>query len=350
MEFDFKLCIRVDNPEIYNCKEVDLEDYRVKKPVVFVIPGKGANSNKDINGYLKVIKSQLGVFNQDVDLVGLCYKDGTATTHFEEANVAKVVRNFFLPLVTSENGERLTLKEACKNMRNLTIFAHCFGVEMANQFTERLMDEMHYLHYTDEEQLEILSQVVMIGFASWTTNTKFTTVNIVSPYDTLFEDRGKVSWEDVLLKFKEMDMSPEDRKYFEDVLNQLPNRDLEGLEGFYGNKQRCFVVPHYSAKHQSLSLVCSKLYKNASDHYARGFALGGNWEPHEWLTEAGYTFVKCSSCILCNSVANSIINRMKKEFVPFNMKNNVQKQLEEVVRPLNEDRTDIYKEVIVKDK
>ncbi|MDE6583397.1 MAG: hypothetical protein K2K31_01940 [Clostridia bacterium] len=349
MGVSFKLGRRVDDPKNHNWQEIDFEDYRVIKPVVLVLGGLGTNSGKDTNGYLKIIKSLLGVFNNDVDLLGVCYKD----SYFQESNIAKVVLDFFLPLVTDKDGKRLSFKEACKNMRKITIFAHCFGVQVSNQITERLMDEMEYLKYSEEETTKILQQVFMVGFASYMENRKFKSVNIISPYDPFFNN-GKANWEDVLYELDKIDMSPEDRKYMSDIFKQVDENESlyfadEKLKEFYANKSRCLVIPNLDGEQQSINLVCSKLYKSDSDHHVTGMAREIDWQSHEFATKTGDCVSECISSALCNSVANSVVNEMQEKLVEIDMKN-VQKQLEEVVKPLNEDRVNTFDKVNIRDK
>ncbi len=340
MAFDFTLGRRIDKPEENNWEELSLNDFRVLRPTILVLGGRGTNSNKDTCGYLKIVESLIGVFKEDVDLVGICYNDGTANSNFEERNIAKMVLNLFMPLVLNSDGKRLSVNEACKNMRKVTIFAHCYGVYIANEITERFMDEMNYKGFTYEEQLKILSNVFMIGYASWTKCLKFKSVNVISPYDTLFEN-GKKNWEDVLLKYKNIKMSPEDKKEMEAFYKKnLKDNGIWNLEEFYKNKERCFVLDHDGYHHQSLDLVCSKINKGNLDHYIKGVMRSPDWELHNWATVTGDYISRCLSCALCNSVANSILNGMtQKKHISLDLLN-IKEQLEEVVKPLNEGKAD----------
>lgn len=341
MDLDFTLGRRVKDSE-NNWQEFEIEDFTVTKPVILVFGGRGANSNKDTNGYLKVIESLIGVFNEDVDLVGVCYNDGTSTTNIQERNIARMVLNFFMPLISTNGRKKLSVEKACKNLRQVTIFAHCFGVQIVNEITERFMDEMNYIGYSYDEQLKILSNIFMIGYASWTKNSKFQSLNIISPYDTFFQN-GKIVWEDVLFYLDEIDMSPEDKKELKEIYKKVSkNNDSSEIENFYKNKERCYVLKRNNiSKHQSIDLVCSKINKGKLDHYFKGATRGPDWEPHNWATVTGDYISRCLSASFCFSIANSMFNGMTRKLIPFSM-NGLQKHLEEVVKPLNEGKANKY--------
>ena len=56
--------------------------------------------------------------------------------------------------------------------------------------------------------------------------------------------------------------------------------------------------------------------------------------PHENASITGDYVSRCFASALCNSIANSMLNNASDKLIPLSL-DDIQKQLEEVVRPLN---------------
>lgn len=84
---------------------------------------------------------------------------------FNPAYIQDIFEQVVLPRIVSENGnERIPLRQAEQNIRRLNIVAHCHGAFVATRL-EKLMDnKMNELRYSQEEQLKIKSQLLVLAY------------------------------------------------------------------------------------------------------------------------------------------------------------------------------------------
>ena len=71
----------------------------------------------------------------------------------------------FLSRICDKNGKRLSLDEACKRTRNLTVCAHCHGAYTFLKIEERMQQMMRSLGYSREESDKIQSQLLCVALA-----------------------------------------------------------------------------------------------------------------------------------------------------------------------------------------
>ena len=68
------------------------------------------------------------------------------------------------PRITLVNGKgKLSVNEACRRIRMMTIVAHCHGGYVALELEKKLISEMYKIGYTANEQKQILSQMLTIA-------------------------------------------------------------------------------------------------------------------------------------------------------------------------------------------
>ncbi len=329
-------------------KEIDIFSHKISKPTVLIFGGSGVESNALANGSAKIIESLLGVFGEDVDLLSVNYNAGTYNEETMLANIGKIVNNLILPLATNLSKERLTVFDACKNMRQVTLFGHCFGDSVITKLTEMLNSRLLQVGYLPQEADKITKSLFAVTFGATTVNDKINYINIISPNDEMFPNSGDRAWEVLANRLKDADkslpqvkISKEDRDEIVETVNSynlLNPRRVFGsgkiLQEFYNNNQRCFVL----GTENGIRLVTSPLYTNGEfDHSIKGLARDANWQESVCATPAGNYVSKCIAAALCNSVANSILNQNSKNYIPFDM-SNLQIQLEQIVQPLNERR------------
>ncbi len=325
---------------------VSLNKLKLKRPILLIFNGNGIESNRQAKLSIDVIDSLLGVFKNDVDVLSVNYNSGTYNDDLYETNISNIVDNLFVRLI-SKNGKRLDIKEACKNMRNITIFAHCFGDKIIRDIVISLDFEMQCMNYDKKERMVILKQIFAVIYAIKTTNQEINYLNVISPNDMVFNGEGDKQWEDFALKLKdenfksEIKISDEDVKNIENIINDAkeknPLRNFGSgkvLEPFYKYNDRCYIINDGNG----LRIITSPMFvSDKFEHTMRRLSRGENWQPCEDTKPSGDYVSKCISSALCNSVANSILNNNSERFKEFNIED-LKLQLEEVVQALNEQK------------
>ena len=134
MSFILGKRIRDDNSN-FHWKNLSELDFKINKPSVLVLGGSGTQGDKDANGYAKLAENILGSFSDDVDILSVNYNHSTN----EDEEIEKLVYDLFLPLV-SKNNFKINVAQACKNVRKLTILAHCYGYYKITAGIEKKLD------------------------------------------------------------------------------------------------------------------------------------------------------------------------------------------------------------------
>ncbi|MEE1111456.1 MAG: hypothetical protein UIH99_04550 [Alphaproteobacteria bacterium] len=90
-----------------------------------------------------------------------------------------------IPRIKSEQGKKLPVEVAEKNIRNITLFAYSYGAHAVNCLCKNIHKRMKNLNYTDNEIARILKQLVIIAQSPVRIlyDKKFTTLNFVSAKD-----------------------------------------------------------------------------------------------------------------------------------------------------------------------
>ena len=76
-------------------------------------------------------------------------------------DISNMVEDLFIPLV-SANGNRIDIKQAMKNMRNVNILSYCDGALVTKQIEQKLVESMKKMGYEGEEISKIQSQMFML--------------------------------------------------------------------------------------------------------------------------------------------------------------------------------------------
>lgn len=214
---------------------------------VFVLGGNGAVRSKQANGYLSPIDSFLQ--SQHVPGVKLyaeyhdfgdqkhdpvhAFNDATARITFMKQHgrrvkqedkptfddlnpkyVEQIFKSVFLPRI-SQDGKRLNFETACKNIRNITVVAHCHGGYTFLKIEELMQQALKDLGYSNFERLEIQKQLLCIAHAPYCPLgiSKSTMVSFVSASDYNMHSFNK----------------------FETMLRNLPKIPLSWFAGQHGN-------------------------------------------------------------------------------------------------------------------
>ena len=221
-------------------KELPLDgSYQFDHPVLLVLGGNSTIDSRAANGNAKLISQFLNISEAlNVDIVSAYYNlpeddyslatfsllNGTAglnrekalistTKHrckddsisnldealkrrkeiepenFEPNYIKQLSTIFFEPLI-SKDGKKISIEDAKKNLRNVTILAHCHGAYVTLALEEILEKRMKEIGYKEEECAEIQKQLAVVAIAPHTAvgRSKSTTVNFSSFGDDKFSE------------------------------------------------------------------------------------------------------------------------------------------------------------------
>lgn len=144
--------------------------YKITKPTIFCLGGNGTIDDKLANGTAKMAENLIGLAgDESVDLISIKYRQEpfmrVGRASFNDVEGRDIAKNIFLPQALDENGNRLSVEQACKNMRLINIFGFCYGNNVKNIITSELNRLLVNKGYTDAECGKILEQVYCVCYA-----------------------------------------------------------------------------------------------------------------------------------------------------------------------------------------
>lgn len=331
------------NPEEniqYNYQNIDINAYNPDKPIVLVLGGSGTIDDYATNGNMKIVSSMLGVFKRDVDIIGVNYNLGLNKSNID-VNCKELVKNIFVPYV-EKDGKRLDIDTACKNVRNVTIFAHCKGVDgIMSRVVPTLTSELIKLGYNDEECKQIISQIVMIAYGAdfYDTIRDVKGIYFLSFCDETFMCGTVQEANEMLDKLGVINMVKTDR----DFLSQInTNRTISRqIIGFLRSHKRVYNLHEDNI----IRLFAYGVYQTddniwEEDHSIAGMARNDDWSKHENASSTGDCVSRSLACALCNSVANSIQNNQGTQHIEFSM-DELHKNIDNICRAHNYEQTSL---------
>lgn len=328
-----------DDSVKYHFKGIDPEEVTLDKPAVFVFGGTGTYGDRSVNGYLKAIESLLGEFSYDADMIGLDYNfDHDVQTNY---NNAEVFVNSILYPHLQINGKKIDVDLVCRKMRQITIFAHCFGKKFTDTLIDCLETTLKNLGYTEDECEKIVKQIFVISYAAPKGTTRAKSLNVVSPIDSNINE-SDYAWKFILRNdlLEQISMSPSDRKEIERLKDYYGKLSRFKIGQFYQKNERVFVVKDSAEESIYLATSCP-FDAYWWDHDVMFIPRDKDYKALERATKVGDYVSRCLLSALCNSVANSILNSRSDKLIPFDLEE-LKLQLEEVVKELNSKETVPY--------
>lgn len=256
-------------------------------PVFYCFGGNATISDRFANAIAKRTQLFLGITPRDqfVNIYSMKYgyeelsqeKEFLSNEDFSgNVTMQEIEQNaydLFVTRLIDEKGKRLSVKESAKNMRNISIFSHCFGANVFNHIIDRtaeiMMDE---LKFTQKQTLFILSQIMNISYApnvkqnAWTTNFE-----LKSFHDQLLDYKaqfpnlnksylgcGKLIRKDNTLTLLANSFIAEDSEE-DEHLSEFLDRDKQW--GVKGNRQN--VASECIACVMAMSVINAKLNKES---------------------------------------------------------------------------------------
>ena len=294
------------------------------KPTFITLGGIGTTNDRDANYVAKFVQRIVPIEGEAnvISIIHSHYQGERAARYFDEDpeehmlsklhEAYQLVDTIFLPLLTDKDGNRLLIQDACKNMRMINIFAHCYGHFTTVQYIEEaLKTTLPYFSYTDGEIERIFKQIFVLSYeAGQIYQSKFTNVNINSIASEI--------WQDVILNFPNLDLS---------------DTKMQGNE-----KQEIMDSEMFKSKDPNLVKQFLKNNKyilmqngNCIDIYTNGLTIDGtdhdlstiyrhiNGRHSSYTNELGITISDTISNVLRYALQNSIKNQFSRKITPINI-------------------------------
>ena len=332
---------KIENPEkmiVLKCVtpseyvEIDTENFETNGPIVLVLGGNSTHNNKIAIGNGNFVNSLLGVFKDDVTLLSVNYNYQPAMSQ-----EIQPILNIFKHLICRD-GKRLELNEALKNMRRVTVFAHCHGsYAVLDEVLWQLSFLIGDLGYSYEEEELIMQQIVTVSFGSKRIPPFVSGVDVLSLDDSIFQKEGRKLARDFLKNLDKVRVNPKDKPY----LASMPVEFCKPLKvlDFMKENNRCYIFP--TKEGRRFSLIASSFSEHLfhDDHSLQPLRRDINWNKRTTTTPTGDIVSRCMGAVLCNSVANSMLNMQSEQHIPFEM-SELREQLELIVQKINETEAD----------
>ncbi len=178
-----------------------VEDINPDETAVLFLGGSSTKSDSSANGYLSSVEELLkeSQITQKVKLYAAIYDFGDELDRdayfndsmarsklmeqyhhdvpiehkFGQASedtlhpryVEELFVRMFLPKICDENGQKLSLSEACRKVRKTTVITHCHGAYTFIKIEELMQNKMRELGYTSSEMAKIQHELLCIAHA-----------------------------------------------------------------------------------------------------------------------------------------------------------------------------------------
>ncbi len=200
----------------------DLENFKIDKPTIFCLGGNGTINTQKANGFCAITERLMGLKRNegmtsynDVNILGFYYgrdKEEDTVGEFSKDELESLVDNLLLPLCVDDNGERLSLEDACRKFSLVTFATHCHGSREVNNMIKSLDKKLLLRGYTTNEIHEIFSHSFQMAYAPIQDESCVPTVRFVSMTDSqnymlrrVYKDCYGVSLNGVDIRYDEPD-------------------------------------------------------------------------------------------------------------------------------------------------
>ena len=220
VNYEFRQRIHTGDTTVADWKNVDIKDPAflsriADDPLIIGFGGIGTTSDKDSSYVAKFIHRLIGVGNlANIISIKHSHIKGEGFARFFDENPEElfalgmeeafnIAESLVFPRVLDEDGNKLPAEKAAHKMRDITIFAHCYGFFSSVQYLENVLDYYltNDLGYTREEADLIMQQIFVLSYEAGEIYRpkKFTNFNISS--------LGSELWKETVLNFVKRDFS-----------------------------------------------------------------------------------------------------------------------------------------------
>lgn len=188
--------INKSKKNLFGAQELNIKDKPLLKPTMICISAQARHA-KSVHGIvregmqaarLRTTQNRAAKYDLDsfpVQFVGVSYdyKDKS----FEDS----LAQDYFLPIL-SNYGTKLTIDQAKRNMRNITIMTYCDGIHVYKDFEVSLVKELQKIGYTNTEIQELFKELSLIAVETMqdTASVLATSFQLVDTQDTEIWELG----------------------------------------------------------------------------------------------------------------------------------------------------------------
>lgn len=333
---------RVDKDEAHPHGWEIVQSIDPNETCVLILGGSGSKDDKAANGYAKSIKDDILKPDKELDLLNMNvyaivhhfndFKDNPARyklyqkfgrhqnsneNQFKTYNRAfdrktntgdtlspnytkEIYNNIIRDRISKNNGKtKLNVEEACKNLRKISIVAHCHGAFTALKIEEIMQENMKEIGYTKQEADKIQQQMFILAHAPACPLgvSKSTMISFCSAADSQIDFHGNYAHYHIRERLREdyMRYGAEERG---DKNGIASNRRLDLKPSYLeGEKGNMFLVKDIYKYIDGEG----PLYEHQGDeHNFTGYKLT------EEMNNYGKVFTALSRQILTNAVKNSL--------------------------------------------
>ncbi len=305
---------RIDNPNKHNWESLSLDNLKFERPTVLCLSGDGTVTFEDANGFAKIAENYLQLLfkakdpktgeivkpTDKVDILSVKYANNILSQEAKQQ-----IANCIFALLVDENGNRLELEQAKKNMSQLTFFTFCYGHSCLFNIIQKVNVRLQSAGYGENEISAISNACFELCYGHISGVNNIPSVRIHSKEDETFFTEAPLyngtSW-----------------KYLDGIL--LRKNEPGNLNGLSG----CVNATAPSIQIESSKLI--NLHPEMLDeHGVEAIKLNKdfNLEPYiDAETGAAYSSpnAKCvaqmAAWALCKGVENSVQNFESDKYVP----------------------------------
>lgn len=296
-------------------KRIETEECIITRPTILILGGDGVETEEEANGYAKAVGNFCAPFLPDVDIISVCYnKEGLYGYNYSR-NIKNLEKRIFLPLV-SRDGKRLSLEEACKNVRQLTIFGHCRGTNIFKNILEELNKDMLELGYSQAEINKVFNQLFLIAYASKLEDIPKTvnTVYAIASDDIKFPRDVANLWNH---------LESERFEKLNATYGEIRNMCYFSSTNYMGRNEKCYVAKSmrgiYLKYPKTVFVLSTTQGDRVLGHTLTLVAKDENWNSDDRANKTAGQVSLCLGIALSYSVGNSIKNQVSEELIEISL-------------------------------
>jgi len=208
-------------------------DIDFNKPIILCLGGTGTDSESDANGIAKIVQLLLGldgINNDKIQNFSAYYKD--------EKDIKTIVDSIYQIIIKPiiDQDGLLRYLETCdaslynthieiirRQLRNITIFSHCFGTQIAKELSKKLETDLISHDFKKDEIKDLLSEIVIFMLSPRNETLESHSLNLA--FTNAF-DRNKG------MSFSEYKNHEDICKDVSSFINKFMNNEISGTENF----------------------------------------------------------------------------------------------------------------------
>jgi len=293
---------------------LDLNKLTFQKPTVLCLSGSGAFTNQQANGLVKQVATYLDLLFKTkashhtldyVDIVGIKYAKANCNKAYLSISACHQLANAMLSLLVDQNGNKLTLDQAMKNMSRLTFFTYCDGAfNLHHKIIECLNQKLTMVGYLNQEIIAINNATLNVSFAPNTIfSNKIPSVNVISLNDPVM------------------------KQHLENLLTKEEGDGLDGIYLYQDKPGSLYGRACDMATSGSIQIISSGLLNSyagdLNEHYISLIARDDDWNLKPRSINNKNYHSHNADCVsqmiawsLCKGVENSVQNFKSEKYIP----------------------------------